>query len=200
MSKEKDTQKPPYKAESLNKEQQDKWDTFVDSVKEIGQAKTEDDIKGALAQMQQTAINISPEESKVALNALHIPKDAGEYADALRGIMERIPDGWGRWIDCGKGWYPLIVELDARLAEIDPDYEVHQAKEKYGSLRYYTSTKGTESFDGPFFDLIRGAERRSESICEICGSDKGVLCQRGSWLKTLCPECATQNEYSVHKS
>ncbi len=30
------------------------------------------------------------------LNAVHVPKDAGEHADALRGMLARIPDGWGR--------------------------------------------------------------------------------------------------------
>jgi len=28
----------------------------------------------------------------------HIPEDAGEYADDLKDILERIPVGWGRWI------------------------------------------------------------------------------------------------------
>lgn len=71
------------------------------------------------------------------LNSTHVPRDAGEHADGLRQILSRIPDGWGRWISCDKGWYPLIIELDQKLAEIFPDYKVHQVKEKYGTLRYY---------------------------------------------------------------
>jgi len=51
--------------------------------------------------------------------------------------MMRIPDGWGRCISCDAGWYPIIVELDAALANLDPNYEVQQVKEKYGTLRYY---------------------------------------------------------------
>lgn len=71
------------------------------------------------------------------LNALHIPQDAGDLETAITGILRRIPDGWGRWISCDKGWYPLIVALDKELAEICPDYELHQVKEKFGTLRYY---------------------------------------------------------------
>ena len=78
------------------------------------------------------------------LNSLHVPEDAGEWADGLERILRRIPDGWGRWIDVGKGWYPIIVALDAHLATIDPGYAVHQVKEKFGDLRYYYSGSGRE--------------------------------------------------------
>lgn len=71
------------------------------------------------------------------LNTVNVPKDAGEYEDGLRRIMSRIPERWGRWISCDKGWYPLIIELDEKLAEVFPEYEVHQVKEKFGTLRYY---------------------------------------------------------------
>ena len=47
------------------------------------------------------------------LNSIHLPKDAGEYATALT----------------------VIVELDAALSALDPDYVAHQVKEKYGTLR-----------------------------------------------------------------
>lgn len=71
------------------------------------------------------------------LNTIYVPENAGDHADALRRILERIPERWGRWISCDKGWYPLVIELDCKLAEIFPDYELHQVKEKFGTLRYY---------------------------------------------------------------
>ena len=80
------------------------------------------------------------------LNALHVPNDAGEHADALRGMLVRIPDGWGRWISCDRGWYPLLVELDEQLRTLLPDYVVHQVKEKFGGLRYYWES-GEEAHD-----------------------------------------------------
>lgn len=68
---------------------------------------------------------------------LRLPDDAGEYAPGLRRILMRIPDGWGRWISCDRGWYPLLVELDEQISRLDPLYEIHQVKEKFGGLRYY---------------------------------------------------------------
>lgn len=43
----------------------------------------------------------------------------GEHAE-LRAILRKIPAESGRSISTGSGWYPLLVELDQRLAEIDP--------------------------------------------------------------------------------
>lgn len=71
------------------------------------------------------------------LNTVHVPEDAGEHEAGLRRIMSRIPERWGRWISCGKGWYPMLIELDEKLAEIYPDYQIHQVKEKFGTLRFY---------------------------------------------------------------
>ena len=78
------------------------------------------------------------------LNSVHVPEDAGKHEAGLRKIMSRIPDGWGRWISCDKGWYPLLIELDERLAEINPNYEIHQVKEKFGSLRFYIGIPSPE--------------------------------------------------------
>ena len=79
-----------------------------------------------------------------SLDDIHMPRDAGAYADGLLAIMERIPDRWGRWISCDAGWYPLLIELDTELAALCPDYVVHQAKSKFGGLRYYVALP-----DGP---------------------------------------------------
>jgi hypothetical protein len=52
-------------------------------------------------------------------------------------ILGRFEPGWhpALWVE--PGWYRLIVELDAALAEIEPDYVLHQVKEKFGGLRVY---------------------------------------------------------------
>lgn len=51
---------------------------------------------------------------------LHMPADAGPYAEALAGMLQRIPDGWGRWISCLARWYPLVTQRDADLAVLNP--------------------------------------------------------------------------------
>lgn len=105
--------------------------------------------------------------------------------------MRRIPDGWGRWISCDAGWYPLIVDLDAAMAAIWPTYVVQQVKEKFGSLRFYFDAEGLPLEDPRHRRrdaLLRDAEERSLRTCEVCGAD-AVLCKRRGWLKTLCAGC-----------
>jgi hypothetical protein len=82
-------------------------------------------------------MNTNPNDPNSFLNQYHVPEDADEYAEDLRKILERIPLRWGRWIRCDIGWYPLVIELDQKLAKIFPGYELHQVKEKFGTLRYY---------------------------------------------------------------
>jgi hypothetical protein len=84
------------------------------------------------------------DDQQQSLNALHVPEDAGEHAEALRGMLVRIPDGWGRSISCGRGWYPLLVELDEQLRALLPNYLIYQVKEKFGGLRYYWEPGGED--------------------------------------------------------
>lgn len=113
-------------------------------------------------------------------------KDAGEYSEPLTEVLQRIPNIWGRWIGCGKGWYPIIARLHEDLSRIDPGYEVHQVKEKFGGLRFYAR------FSPDAFrrceDLIRAAEQESEHTCEECGAP-GELSIRRGWWRTLCASC-----------
>lgn len=78
------------------------------------------------------------------LDALHVPADAGEHEPALRAMLGRIPDGWGRWISCDRGWYPLLARAEAELGALCPTYEAHQIKSKYGTLRLYVEFDGSD--------------------------------------------------------
>jgi hypothetical protein len=141
-------------------------------------------------------------ERQNLLNVLHVPDDAGEYAEALCGMLVRIPDGWGRWISCDLGWYPLLVELDEQLRALLPNYVIHQVKEKYGGLRYYWEP----GEDGPdpndrrirlAQQLVNAAEARAAITCELCGAT-GWMHRTSSPLsryKTLCPACAKREGY-----
>lgn len=44
-------------------------------------------------------------------------------------------DGSGRPV--GKGWVPIIEQLDKDISALDPDYQIMQVKEKFGTLRFY---------------------------------------------------------------
>ncbi len=84
----------------------------------------------------------------------------------------------------GEGWWPIIAELDKDLREIEPDYKVMQVKEKFGTLRFYTS--GSSYYpDSPFYQRIADAEKQSAETCEVCGAP-GVTHSDRFWLKTLC--------------
>ena len=64
---------------------------------------------------------------------------------------------------------------------------------KDGSLRFYVDGKlqGT-------VEIIDRAESRSSITCEICGKPV-TLHHRGGWLKTLCEDCASKNNYQKSK-
>jgi hypothetical protein len=103
-------------------------------------------------------------------------------------------------VDCGNGWYNI---LDSWCKTIDLENErgniqylknldlykhepfiptrVTQIKEKWGTLRIYT-TSATDFEQG----VTRMAERLSEKTCELCGNP-GRL-RRMSWIRILCDE------------
>ncbi|MGH2879027.1 MAG: hypothetical protein ACRDK4_05395 [Solirubrobacteraceae bacterium] len=120
---------------ALPSDLQARWDAYADTVTQMAAAvDDEEGFRAAAEAMRQASIGIDHQK---ILNALHVPADAGEHADALQAMLLRIPDGWGRWISCDRGWYPLLVELDEQLRALLPDYVIHQVKEKFGGLRYY---------------------------------------------------------------
>ena len=91
--------------------------------------------------------------------------------------------------EVGDGWYKLIDELSAKieayneaLDDLDEVCMAVQVKEKYGTLRFYTSY-GTEDI----FKWIEEAEAKSEVTCELCG-EPGVINETG-WLTVHCPKC-----------
>lgn len=117
------------------------------------------------------------------------------YPPGIQKIVDRIPEVWGKWISCDSGWFPLLIELDEKLAQIAPDYEVSQVKEKFGTLRYYF-TLDIELDDQykQMQKIVDEYEHRSGSICELCGGN-GSMRVQNRWCKTLCDECAEQNGY-----
>jgi hypothetical protein len=185
---------------TLPRDMQARWDTLTDTVRQVASAT--DDVEGfqaAYNEMRQLGHGIDVQQ---ILNALHVPEDAGEHAEALRGMLVRIPDGWGRWISCSRGWYPLLVELDEQLRALLPNYVIHQVKEKYGGLRYYWEPGG-EVGDDPeqrvelAKKLVASAEKRAGVTCELCGEVSRLHRTPAPWpwYKTLCPGCAAREGY-----
>jgi hypothetical protein len=167
-----------------------RWDAVRSAVRGMAEAAAdgtldEDGVAASFAQIGQVDLDM-----RRVRDSLHVPEDAGEHRDALTALLLRIPDGWGRWISCDAGWYPLITRLDAQLAALDPGYVVHQVKEKFGTLRYYAQpSSADEEVAAAFEALIDGSEQQSAVTCERCGA-KATACKRSNWYKTLCADCA----------
>lgn len=143
------------------------------------------------------------------INDIHIPEyiDDDIKEDILE-ILNRIPENWGRWITCDSGWYKLIIDTHKKLKYIDPNYEIHQIKEKFGGLRYYyQSSFPYGSIQDEIMEcIINTAEYDASHTCEICGVYGGVhgykndvkTRLRNHWYKTLCVSCSIKNGYSIN--
>ena len=100
-------------------------------------------------------------------------------SEAIRARMSEE----AQWLSgIGDGWVSIVEELNDGLAELYPDYEILQIKQKYGGLRYYTVGVGTEGRA-----LIDAAEAKSMRTCEVCGEPGGQ--DNSYWVETLCDTC-----------
>ncbi|MCB9441174.1 MAG: hypothetical protein H6523_13110 [Mycolicibacterium sp.] len=146
----------------------------------------EDERHAAAGAFLQSMQQLNPDETR---DKIHVPEDAGEFRDSLISIMCRIPDGWGRWIGCRAGWYRIITELDAALAELDPDYGVRQCKQKFGGLRFYFDTELDDDVRTQMRALVAAAEELSAITCEFCGQPGTLHINRYGGVVTACSAC-----------
>lgn len=90
--------------------------------------------------------------------------------------------GW----EIGKGWYPLVQELVEDLKKLGWDGTILQIKEKFGGLRFYIGSGSEE-----IWNRIEEAEKKSYTICEVCG-ESGEVRSEG-WIRTLCDKHKYEN-------
>lgn len=113
--------------------------------------------------------------------------------EAMAPVLDRIPERWGKYLP-GPGWDALLLDLNQTLSALDPEYQILQAKEKFGVLRLYVQfsvlLRDLTSTQEAAYSLIRDAETKSATVCELCG-EKGELRPVG-WVKTLCDTHAAQ--------
>lgn len=105
--------------------------------------------------------------------------------------------------EVGDGWRDLVETAVERIAEAlrrrpGSSLVVGQIKEKFGTVRIYTS--GTYMTDEPTREsvslAIDLAAARSACTCEVCGRE-GRLYNRGGWLATACGDHAMGDEVPV---
>ena len=113
---------------------------------------------------------------------------------AIQRVLARFSRGWPAALECSEGWYPLIIETDAKLSALDPNYTIEQIKEKFGGLRYYFSFSDDVSDEARAagWDIEEESERKSFEICEYCGEPGKP--RSGGWVKTLCDAHANGRE------
>ena len=90
--------------------------------------------------------------------------------------------------ECGEGWFDIIKKLCSQIDELltkkdKKSFRVIQVKEKFGTLRFYTSFITNE-----IEKAINEAEKLSGETCESCGA-KGTMRNRYDWLMVRCDKC-----------
>jgi hypothetical protein len=112
----------------------------------------------------------------------------------LQKVKSRFPAFSPPVVECGPGWYQLIIDCDLELGAIDPLYQVLQIKEEFGTLRYYFSTSdGREHLRKKMNEVVAVYEYVSSHKCELCG-DMGAKMHKNSygWMKTVCESCKAE--------
>lgn len=114
-----------------------------------------------------------------------------ETCDTLRARLEARLQAAAYGLECGDGWLMLLGELDHEIARYDPAYSLAQVKAKFGTLRFYVDLSDdlTPEAREAVHELIREAEERSSTVCELCGGS-GVL-RRLGWSQVLCNACVS---------
>lgn len=84
--------------------------------------------------------------------------------------------------DCLPGWLPLVEELVQDLIKMGWDRDLHQIKEKFGTLRFYIGQDTPE-----MRERIMEAEKRTSSICDTCGCFAQLI-KRPNWI-VRCDDC-----------
>lgn len=109
------------------------------------------------------------------------------YEELLALLGTRGKPHWAN-IGLPYGWMTLVSELDAAMVALDPDYELHQVKEKFAGLRFYYQPSGKAGVDAAtqMMQLAQDAERASYKICTYCGEPGRGARRVSGWWDTVC--------------
>lgn len=83
----------------------------------------------------------------------------------------------------GIGWGKLVGALWDFCKMQNPPIDIHQVKEKFGTLRFYVGGVTSERYDS-VYTIISAVEHLSGYICEVCGEEGKLRGQR--WYYTSC--------------
>lgn len=153
-------------AQGLPARSRAQMNAFADAMRDAVNGAAARDSVGFGAAFDQGRQIASGMDLDEVVDAVHVPEDAGEHEEALRRLLLRIPDGWGRWISCSSGSYALLARAERELADVCPTFAVHQIKEKFGTLRLYVEFDGDDDLPAE----LRAAEPRCPSFEDLAES------------------------------
>jgi len=106
--------------------------------------------------------------------------------------LDDMPDVWRE-----KFSEPMLKELKEILVEGDYllDYRIHQIKEKFGSIRWYSNGIPEKIFD-KYCKWESKYEKLSESICFYCGEP--AVGQTKGWILSVCDQCADEKDLRLN--
>lgn len=91
----------------------------------------------------------------------------------------------------GPGWRSLLLRLHTQLLALEPDYRIHDVKEKLGAVRIHITASSAPARP-EIRSLLTAAEEQSATTCEFCGSP-GRRRRRNDddagWIKAVCEDC-----------
>jgi hypothetical protein len=109
------------------------------------------------------------------------------YADLFHPVGD--PPSSQGWPCVGDGWRDLLERACARIRTAirthGGSFRATQAKEKFGTLRFYWQGALSPEADALVEEAIALAEARSATTCEACG-EEGRLYRWGGTLMTRC--------------
>ncbi|MFG6402528.1 hypothetical protein [Microbacterium sp. P04] len=106
----------------------------------------------------------------------------------MQAIADRIlPERWAG-IDIGRGWWPLLVRLDERLARDDPGYRLLEVTNKLGRVSVRMAHESGTPYSPGVRAALRAAKETSSRTCEQCGQ-RGQICRlRRGFITVLCED------------
>ena len=118
-----------------------------------------------------------------------VPDDAGEYTEPLLDIIQRMSTGYWPTIGVGKGWYPLIIDVNKQLTFLCSGYRIIHIGKDNGALQFH--------FRLPKYDddtllekciaVVAKAQTLSRKMCQVCG-EQGTADPSSSGRFVLCEE------------
>jgi len=109
----------------------------------------------------------------------------------LKVLNKQVPKNWknrngSAQIYIPDGWADLVLECHEKLVALNPNYQIHQIKEKFGALRFYIGyNTDDENLSEEMSQIINEYEHKSNYVCEVCG-EAGEIRQMAGIYRTLC--------------